>query len=35
MFEHGLLACVQRATSHMKFPATGSSTLVTMPINFN
>lgn len=35
MFEHGLLACVQRAVKSMKFPATGSSTLVTMPINFN
>ena len=34
MFEHGLLACVQRAVSRMKFPATGASTLVTMPINF-
>ena len=35
MFEHGLLGCVQRAVSRMKFPATGASTLVTMPINFN
>lgn len=35
MFEHGLLACLQRAVGKMKFPATGSSTLVTMPINFN
>ncbi|GEM_PF-1452754 len=35
MFEHGLLACVQRATSKMKFPGTGAFTLVTMPINFN
>ena len=35
MFEHGLLGCVQRAVGHMKFPATGASTLVTLPINFN
>jgi hypothetical protein len=35
MFEHGLLACVQRAVARMKFPATGASTLVTMPINFS
>jgi hypothetical protein len=35
MFEHGLLACVHGAVGRMKFPATGSSTLVTMPINFN
>jgi hypothetical protein len=35
MFEHGLLACVQHAVKAMKFPATGASTLVTMPINFN
>jgi hypothetical protein len=34
MFEHGLLACMQRAVGHMKFPATGASTLVTMPVNF-
>jgi hypothetical protein len=34
MFEHGLLACMQRAVRGMKFPATGSSTLVTMPVNF-
>ncbi len=33
MFEHGLLACVKGALGHMKFPATGASTLVTMPIN--
>ncbi|MEO6771412.1 MAG: AgmX/PglI C-terminal domain-containing protein [Kofleriaceae bacterium] len=33
MFEHGLLACVQREVGRMKFPATGASTLVTMPIN--
>jgi hypothetical protein len=35
MFEHGLLACVQRAASRLKFPGTGAFTLVTMPINFN
>jgi len=35
MFEHGLLACVQRAVKGMKFPAAGASTLVTMPINFS
>jgi hypothetical protein len=34
MFEHGLLACMQRAVGGMKFPATGQSTLVTMPVNF-
>jgi len=33
MFEHGVLACVQRAVKAMKFPAVGGSTLVTMPIN--
>lgn len=35
MFEHGLLACMQRAVKGMKFASTGASTLVTMPINFN
>jgi hypothetical protein len=35
MFEHGLLPCVQRAVGHLKFPATGASTLVTLPVNFN
>lgn len=35
MFEHGLLACVKGTLAHMKFPATGAATLVTMPINFN
>ena len=34
MFAHGLLACMQSAVGKMKFPATGASTLVTMPINF-
>lgn len=34
MFEHGLLGCIQHAVGRMKFPATGASTLVTMPINF-
>ena len=33
MFEHGVLACVQGAVRQMKFPATGQSTLVTMPVN--
>jgi TonB family protein len=33
MFEHGALACVQRAAKAMHFPAVGGSTLVTMPIN--
>jgi hypothetical protein len=35
MFEHGLLGCMQRAVGGMKFPATGQSTLVTMPVNFS
>ena len=35
MFEHGLLACVKGALARMHFPATGASTLVTMPINFS
>src|SRR5580704_12102677 len=35
MFEHGLLGCMQRAVGGMKFPATGTSTLVTMPVNFS
>jgi len=34
LFEHGLLACMQHAVAKMKFPATGASTLVTMPVNF-
>ena len=34
MFEHGLLGCIHSAVGKMKFPATGASTLVTMPINF-
>ena len=33
MFEHGLLACVQRAAGGLHFPATGQSTLVTLPVN--
>jgi hypothetical protein len=35
MFEHGLLACMQHAVGAMKFPAAGSSTLVTLPVNFS
>ena len=35
MFEHGLLACMQHAVGAIKFPATGSSTLVTLPVNFD
>jgi len=35
MFEHGLLGCMQHAVAGMKFPATGASTLVTLPVNFN
>ena len=34
MFEHGLLACVQRAVGRMKFPSTGAQTLVTMRQTF-
>jgi hypothetical protein len=34
MFEHGLLGCMQRAVGGIKFPATGQSTLVTLPVNF-
>lgn len=33
LFEHGLLACVKGALGHVKFPATGMPTLVTMPVN--
>jgi hypothetical protein len=35
MFEHGVLGCIQGAVRHMKFPAAGQYTLVTMPINFS
>ncbi len=34
MFQHGLLACIQGALGHVKFPATGAATLVTLPVNF-
>jgi len=33
LFDHGLLNCIKGALGHMKFPATGMPTLVTMPIN--
>ena len=33
LHEHGLLGCTQRAASHMKFPATGAGTVVTLPVN--
>jgi len=33
LFEHGLLACAQRALGRMKFPATGAPTLVSIPVN--
>ncbi|HEU4735117.1 MAG TPA: hypothetical protein VFT22_44805 [Kofleriaceae bacterium] len=33
LFEHGLLACTQRAVGRMRFPATGGATLVTLPVN--
>jgi hypothetical protein len=33
LFEHGLLACTQRALARMHFPATGGATLVTLPVN--
>jgi hypothetical protein len=35
MFEHGLLGCMQHAVAGIKFPATGASTLVTLPVNFS
>ena len=36
MFDKGgLLGCMRGAVNQMHFPATGASTLVTMPINFN
>ena len=35
MFAHGLLECMHGAVAKLKFPATGASTLVTMPINFS
>ncbi len=34
-FAHGLLSCVQRAASRMKFPATGGFTSVDVPVNVN
>jgi len=33
LFEHGLITCIKPALAHIKFPATGMPTLVTMPIN--
>src|SRR5215831_19331170 len=33
LFEHGLLACTQRALGRMHFPATGGATIVTLPVN--
>jgi hypothetical protein len=33
LFEKGLLNCVQRSLSKMKFPGTGAPTLVTLPVN--
>jgi hypothetical protein len=33
LFEHGLLACAQRALGRMRFPATGAPTLVTLPVD--
>lgn len=33
LFEKGLLGCAQRALGQMKFPATGTPTLVTFPVN--
>ncbi len=33
MFSQGVLGCVQGAVKAMKFPATGSPTLVTLPVN--
>lgn len=33
MFTQGVLGCVQGAVKAMKFPATGSPTLVTLPVN--
>lgn len=35
MFGQGLLGCVQRELAGWHFPATGSPTLVTLPVNFN
>lgn len=32
LFEHGLLECIRRASQQLRFPATGTSTLVTVPI---
>jgi len=34
-FQHGLLTCVQRAAGRMKFPATGGSTSVDVPVTVN
>ena len=32
LFEHGLLACTQRAVGKLHFPASGGATLVTLPV---
>ena len=33
LLEHGLLGCAQRAVARMQFPATGGTTIVTLPVN--
>ncbi len=33
LFEHGLLACAQRAARGLRFSSTGAPTLVTFPVN--
>lgn len=35
LFEHGLLECIRRASQQLRFPATGASTLVTVPIELS
>lgn len=35
LFEHGLLECIRRAAQQMRFPATGASTLVIVPIQLS
>lgn len=33
LFDHGMAACVERAVSRLRFPATGAPTLVTAPFD--
>lgn len=35
LHNQGVLSCIQRSLRNMKFPTTGSPTLVTLPVNFH